>query len=77
MEKWQQDFENYMLNVGDREEVMFAVAIGKKDKAVADAIIEYVEKNNLDAHDILENDDKFDKHQDFLEFCINLRKSKN
>ena len=77
MEKWQQDFESYMLNVGDREEVMFAVAIGKKDKAVADAIIEYVEKNNLDAHDILENDDKFDKHQDFLEFCIKLRKSKN
>ena len=77
MEKWQEDFENFMLNVGDREEVMFAVAIGKKDKAVADAIIEYVEKNNLDAHNILENDDKFDKHQDFLEFCINLRKSKN
>lgn len=77
MEKWQEDFENFMLNVGDREEVMFAVAIGKKDKAVADAIMEYVEKNNLDAHNILENDDKFDKHQDFLEFCINLRKSKN
>jgi hypothetical protein len=50
--------------------------LGKKDKAVADAIMEYVEKNNLDAHNILENDDKFDKHQDFLEFCINLRKSK-
>ena len=77
MEKWQEDFENFMLNIGDREEVMFAVAIGKKDKAVADAIMEYVEKNNLDAHNILENDDKFDKHQDFLEFCINLRKSKN
>jgi hypothetical protein len=30
MEKWQEDFENFMLNVGDREEVMFAVAIGKK-----------------------------------------------
>ena len=77
MEKWREDFENFMLNVGDREEVMFAVAIGKKDKAVADAIMEYVEKNSLDAHNILENDDKFDKHQDFLEFCINLRKSKN
>ena len=76
MEKWQETFENFMQKIGDREEIMFAVAIGKKDKAVADAIMEYVEKNNLDAHDILEDDDKFDKHQDFLEFCINLSKIK-
>ena len=76
MEKWQETFENFMQKIGDREEIMFAVAIGKKDKAVANDIMDYVKKNKLDAHNILEDDDKFDKHQDFLEFCINLRKSK-
>ena len=72
MEKWQEEFEKFMYSVGEYEEIGVCIAMGMKNRGNADAIMNYIKENNLDAHNVLEDDKKFEKYQDFLKFCVNL-----
>lgn len=56
MEQWQKDFEKFMEKVGTFDDVGFFTVAGKKDKRIADTIIDFVKKNNFDTFGMWDED---------------------
>ncbi|MBR1746586.1 MAG: hypothetical protein IJ735_00030 [Clostridia bacterium] len=76
MEQWQKDFEKLMAQVGTIDDVGYFISVGKNDKRIADAIIDFVKKNDLDTFGMWDEDsgEKYHKYKELIEIVLDLRK---
>ena len=76
MEQWQIDFEKFMKKVGTFDDVCYFIAVGKQDKRIADAIIDFAKTNDLDTFGMWDEDSgkKYHKYKELMEIVLELRK---
>lgn len=76
MEQWQKDFENFMKKVGTFDDVGFFTVAGKKDKRIADAIVDFVEKLNFDTFGMWKEDsrEKYHKYVELSDIVMQMLK---
>lgn len=76
MEQWIKDFEKLMEQVGTFDDMCYFVSVGKKDKRIADAIMDFVQKNNFDTFGMWDEDsgEKYHKYVELSDIVLNLRK---
>lgn len=76
MEQWQIDFEKFMEKIGNIDDIGYFILVGKQDKRIADAIINFAKKNNLNTFGMWDEDsgEKYHKYRDLMKIVIDLRK---
>lgn len=79
MEQWQKEFIDFMSNIGEYDDLCYAISMGKNDKRVAKIIMNYIKENDINTFGMWEEDsgEKYDKYEKFVYFLIELEKDKN